>query len=72
VALPNAQREARSEAMQDAVKRALMSCEPGDFPVFWDLRGRMTPEILREKAANGAVRRIGHLTMTRLTVVEAA
>ena len=49
-----------------------MSCEPGDFPVFWDLRGRMTPEILREKAANGAVRRIGHLTMTRLTVVEAA
>lgn len=70
--VPKRQRKDREELMQDPVLRALLCCDPGDFPVFWDVRGRMDPAMLREKVAETGLGRAGHLTMTRLTLIEAA
>jgi hypothetical protein len=52
------------------VLRDLLSCEPGDFPVFWDVRNRMKITDLAERLDRSDLQRAGHLTMTRLTVIE--
>jgi len=57
---------------KDAILRDLYSCAPGDFPVFWDVRGRLEPQAIRDRLRQAGVERAGHLTMTSLTVVEAA
>jgi|GEM_PF-6096889 len=54
----------------DPVMRNLISCDPGDFPVFWDLRSKLAVKDLRERAAVAGCAKVGHLTMGRLTVIE--
>lgn len=65
-------RAVMEKAMTDPVLRNLHSCAPGDFPVFWDFRARMSVTELQARLAGTGLTRAGHLTMTRLTVVEAA
>lgn len=60
------------DSAQDLVLRDLHSCEPGDFPVFWDFRERLGVKELRARLQHTGMTRAGHLTMKRLTVVEAA
>jgi predicted double-glycine peptidase len=57
-------------AMHDPMLRDLLSCAPGDFPVFWDLRGRLDLDQLQKHQARVGLARAGHLTMSRLTVFE--
>lgn len=57
--------------MQNIIlQRSLFSCEKGDFPVFWDLRGQITPNGLSaclEEAGHSAA---AVLTSNSLTVVQ--
>lgn len=63
-------RKALDAGSEDAVLRDLYSCEPGDFPVFWDVRGRMKLSDLQSRIDRVGLARAGHLTMNRLTVLE--
>lgn len=65
-------RKTMDQGLQDPVLRDLHSCEPGDFPVFWDFRERMPVTEIQAKLKDIGLSRAGHLTMKRLTVVEAA
>jgi predicted double-glycine peptidase len=56
--------------LQDPVLRDLFSCEPGDFPVFWDVRSRLVLSELQDRVEMTGLARVGHLTMGRLTVIE--
>lgn len=56
----------------DPIVRAMKSCGPEDFPVFWDVREQIKIDDLRAHAKRADAKRIGHLSMTRLTVIEAA
>lgn len=56
--------------MPDRVLRNLISCEPGDFPVFWDLRSTLALSDLQARAEIAGCAKVGHLTMGRLTVIE--
>lgn len=56
----------------DPLRRAMRSCGPDDFPVFWDLRNKMKLDELRSGLRAGPVKRAGHLSMSRLTVIEEA
>lgn len=55
-------------AMHAPMLRDLLSCEAGDFPVFWDVRGRMDLETLPDFLDRAGLAHAGHLTMTHLTV----
>lgn len=68
--VPVNQREVMDMGLTDPVLRDLLSCEPGDFPVFWDVRNRMKITDLAERLDRSDLQRAGHLTMTRLTVIE--
>jgi len=63
-------RDAMDRGLEDPVLRDLISCEPGDFPVFWDVRSRLPLSDLQERADMAGCARVGHLTMGRLTVIE--
>jgi len=63
-------RKTMEDGIQDPVLRDLHSCEPGDFPVFWDVRSRIGLSDLQDRADAAGCVRVGHLTMTRLTVIE--
>jgi len=63
-------RKTMEQGVQDPVLRDLHSCEPGDFPVFWDARTRIDLSDLQDRADAAGCARVGHLTMTRLTVIE--
>lgn len=63
-------RKTMDQGMQDPMLRDLHSCEPGDFPVFWDARSRIVLSDLQDRADAAGCMRVGHLTMTRLTVIE--
>lgn len=63
-------RKTMEEGIQDPVLRDLHSCGPGDFPVFWDVRSRIGLADLQDRADAVGCLRVGHLTMTRLTVIE--
>lgn len=65
-------RAALERGAQDLVLRDLHSCEPGDFPVFWDFRERLAVRDLQDRLQDLGMARLGHLTMNRLIVVEAA
>lgn len=58
--------------MKDPVLRDLHSCAPGDFPVFWDYRGRIPVAEIQKRLSGTGLTHAGHLTMKRLTVVKAA
>ena len=60
------------QSAQDLVLRDLHSCEPGDFPVFWDFRERLAVQELQARLQRLGLPHAGHLTMKRLTLVEAA
>ncbi|MAY85812.1 MAG: hypothetical protein CML02_03690 [Pseudooceanicola sp.] len=62
----------RARVLKDPVLRNLCACASGDFPVFWDLRNRMAVEDIRTRMTEAGLTRAGHLTMKRLTVVQAA
>ena len=70
--LPVALSTALDAGSGDPVLRDLLSCDPGDLPVFWDVRGQMKLQDLRERLRGSGLQRAGHLTMRRLTLVEAA
>lgn len=63
-------RKTMDQGLQDPVLRDLFSCEPGDFPVFWDVRSRLPLSELQDRAEIAGCARVGHLTMGRLTVIE--
>lgn len=65
-------RRTLDESLSDPVLRNLHSCAPGDFPVFWDYRDTLAVTDLQARLRQTGLRRAGHLTMSRLTVVEAA
>ncbi|MGR3660734.1 MAG: cysteine peptidase family C39 domain-containing protein [Paracoccaceae bacterium] len=68
-----AKRDARKSieiGLQNPVFRNLQSCEPGDFPVFWDVRRRIPINDLKALVDEVGVACVVHLTMNRLTVVE--
>ncbi|MHA6261775.1 cysteine peptidase family C39 domain-containing protein [Arenibacterium sp. CAU 1754] len=58
--------------LKDPVLRDLHSCAPGDFPVFWDYRGRIPVADIQKRLSDTGLTHAGHLTMKRLTVVKAA
>ena len=68
--VPTSQREVLDQGLTDPVLRDLLSCEAGDFPVFWDVRNRMKIPELAERLDRSQLTRVGHLTMNKLTVVE--
>jgi predicted double-glycine peptidase len=68
--VPRDGRKTMDQGIQDPVLRDLHSCEPGDFPVFWDVRARIPLADLQERADAAGCVRVGHLTMTRLTVIK--
>lgn len=63
-------RKTMDSGLQDPVLRDLISCEPGDFPVFWDVRSRLPLSDLQDRADAAGCGRVAHLTMGRLTVIE--
>lgn len=65
-------RKTLDSGLQDAVLRDLYSCDPQDFPVFWDVRGKMKLEELQRRIDTVGLARAGHLTMSRLTILERA
>lgn len=65
-------RKALDAGLKDPVLRDLYSCEPGDFPVFWDVRGQMKPEDIQARLKAVGLPRAAHMTMRRLTVLERA
>jgi hypothetical protein len=67
---PRDGRDLMQAGLQDPVLRDLFSCEPGDFPVFWDLRSQLILSELQDRAAMAGHARVGHLTMGRLTIIE--
>ena len=65
-------RKTLDSGLKDAVLRDLYSCDPQDFPVFWDVRGKMKLDELQARIDAVGLARAGHLTMARLTVLERA
>lgn len=59
-------------AQNGPIDRAMQSCGAQDFPVFWDVRNEIALADLRGSIARARAPRAGHLSMTRLTLVEAA
>ncbi|MGD9863256.1 MAG: cysteine peptidase family C39 domain-containing protein [Pseudodonghicola sp.] len=70
--VPAETRKLLDQGMQDTLLRDLYCCAPGDFPVFWDLRGRLKPADIQSRLGAVGLFRAGHLTMTRLTVMDRA
>lgn len=70
--VPANARKVFQDGAGDRVLRDLHSCEPGDFPVFWDYRERLAVTDLQARLTDLGLTRAGHLTMKRLTLVEAA
>jgi len=70
--VPTDTRKVLDAGIKDPVLRDLYSCEPGDFPVFWDVRGRMKPDEIQTRLKAVGLARAGHMTMGRLTVLERA
>ncbi|MBE1281909.1 MAG: hypothetical protein GJ676_01230 [Rhodobacteraceae bacterium] len=68
--VPQKNRELMDVALNDPVLRDMLSCDPGDFPVFWDVRNKMDVPGLAKRLDRSHLPRVGHLTMNRLTVVE--
>ncbi len=58
------------ESGSDRLVRDLQSCEPEDFPVFWDFRSQIKLEDLQARLQEVGLAKAGHLTLGRLTVVE--
>lgn len=56
---------------KDPVLRNLHSCAPGDLPVFWDYRNKMPVAELQARLGQTGLRHAAHLTMSRLTLVQA-
>ncbi len=65
-------RKTMDSTLSDPVLRDLISCEPGDFPVFWDVRSRMAISDLEARADTANCALVGHLTMSRLTLIAKA
>ncbi|MCA0873307.1 hypothetical protein LCL97_20950 [Seohaeicola saemankumensis] len=65
-------RKTLDSGLQDAVLRDLYSCDPQDFPVFWDVRNKMKLEELQRRIDTVGLARAGHMTMSRLTILERA
>jgi len=65
-------RKTMDSTLSDPVLRDLISCEPGDFPVFWDVRSRMEISDLESRASTANCTLVGHLTMGRLTLIAKA
>lgn len=63
-------RKTLMDGATDRLLRDLHSCEPGDFPVFWDFRSQIKLEDLQARLREVGLAKAGHLTMKRLTVVE--
>ncbi len=70
--VPQNARAVMDKAMADPVLRDLHSCAPGDFPVFWDFRAKMSIPDLKARLEGTGLDQAGHLTMGRLTVIKAA
>ncbi|WP_424986610.1 cysteine peptidase family C39 domain-containing protein [Microbulbifer sp. S227A] len=70
--VPRDTRAILERGLEDTLLRDLHSCAPGDFPVFWDFRERLALKDLQSRLRESGVDRAGHLTMRRLTLVEAA
>lgn len=70
--VPADTRKLLDQAMGDALLRDLHCCAPGDFPVFWDARGRLKPAEIQSRLGAVGLARAGHMTMSRLTVLERA
>ncbi len=54
------------------IGRALVACEHDDFPVFWDATNALSVRRLADELQKSNRSRVGHLTMDRLVVLEAA
>lgn len=65
-------RKSLEAGVNDPVLRDLHSCAPGDLPVFWDFRGRLKPDDIKERMLSTGHPQAAHLTMKRLTLVKAA
>ncbi|MCF6231691.1 MAG: cysteine peptidase family C39 domain-containing protein [Rhodobacteraceae bacterium] len=65
-------RKTMDSTLSDPVLRDLISCEPGDFPVFWDVRSRLAISDLEARADIANCPLVGHLTMGRLTLIAKA
>jgi len=65
-------RKTMDSTLSDPVLRDLISCEPGDFPVFWDVRSRLAISDLESRADTANCTLVGHLTMGRLTLIAKA
>ncbi len=70
--VPRDTRAILAKGLEDTVLRDLHSCAAGDFPVFWDFRERLALKDLQSRLRESGIKRAGHLTMRRLTLVEAA
>lgn len=68
--LPAKRGRIKDDGRSDPVRRAMKSCGPNDFPVFWDVRNQMKLDELRKRVVHGPVKRAGHLSMSRLTVIK--
>ena len=65
-------RKTMESGMADPVLRDLISCEPGDLPVFWDVQSRLPIADLEARADIAGCALVGHLTMGRLTLIAKA
>ena len=70
--VPQGKSTALDVGMGQPILRDLLSCDRGDLPVFWDVRGQMKVPDLQAHLKGSGIARAGHLTMGRLTLVEAA
>ncbi|MEY8827594.1 cysteine peptidase family C39 domain-containing protein [Sedimentitalea sp. XS_ASV28] len=70
--VPGDTRAILDRGLEDTLLRDLHSCAPGDFPVFWDFRERLALKDLQARLRESGIDCAGHLTMRRLTLVEAA
>lgn len=70
--VPHNTRAILDKGLEDTLVRDLHSCAPGDFPVFWDFRERLALKDLQSRLKASGIDCAGHLTMRRLTLVEAA
>ncbi|MDU9003323.1 cysteine peptidase family C39 domain-containing protein [Sedimentitalea todarodis] len=70
--VPKDTRAILDKGLEDTLLRDLHSCAPGDFPVFWDFRERLVLKDLQARLKDSGVHCAGHLTMRKLTLVEAA
>lgn len=63
-------RKTVADAATNRFVRDLHSCDYGDFPVFWDFRGQIKLEQLQDHLRDSGLAKAGHLTLTRMSVIE--